>query len=196
MSDTSHRPPKQAFTLVELLVALAIVALLTAIITPAVIASRRRAQMTPCISNLRQIGQAFQMYLQDNEGPPSRLHLLHPQYVTDARLLTCPLDRWTSKGGLAWQAGGRFNTPPETWKVPVSYFYFDSAYPRLSEERETLTKAANRPGYVMCMLHGTETPRGPDSTPILEGTSVRLCLDGSVIERPVKNTTWPDMLTQ
>jgi prepilin-type N-terminal cleavage/methylation domain-containing protein len=52
----------RAFTLIELLTVMAIIAMLAAIILPAVIKARERARRAICVSNLRQIGIACQAY--------------------------------------------------------------------------------------------------------------------------------------
>lgn len=64
------------FTLIELLVVIAIVALLAAILFPVLAQARASARQTVCAQNLRQIGQAFWMYLQDyDERMPDRRDL-------------------------------------------------------------------------------------------------------------------------
>ncbi len=55
----------EAFTLAELLVALAVIAILVAIVLPVFIQARNRARMVSCASNLRQIGKAVLLYSQD-----------------------------------------------------------------------------------------------------------------------------------
>ena len=59
---------RRAFSLVELLVVIAIIALLSAIIFPVFATVRGRARQTACLSNLRQIGTAAAMYVQDYDG--------------------------------------------------------------------------------------------------------------------------------
>ncbi|HEX3359060.1 MAG TPA: type II secretion system protein [Tepidisphaeraceae bacterium] len=59
---------KRAFTLVELLVVIGIIALLVSVLLPALSKARSAANTAACLSNLRTIGQAMSMYASENKG--------------------------------------------------------------------------------------------------------------------------------
>lgn len=94
---------RKGFTLVELLVVIAVVAILSSVLMPVFSRARAAARSSVCVTNLRQIGQAFAMYTQDWDGllpsampyapvaPVGRAWMTALQpYLSDAQVYVCP----------------------------------------------------------------------------------------------------------
>src|SRR5262245_43038337 len=56
------------FTLVELLVVIAVIAVLTALLLPALGSAKEKGRRTACLSNLREVALAARLYMDDNDG--------------------------------------------------------------------------------------------------------------------------------
>jgi prepilin-type N-terminal cleavage/methylation domain-containing protein len=63
-----RRKNEQAFTIVELLVVVAIIAILTALLFPAITKSRDKARQTGCLSNIRQLNVCYLSFVASNDG--------------------------------------------------------------------------------------------------------------------------------
>jgi prepilin-type N-terminal cleavage/methylation domain-containing protein/prepilin-type processing-associated H-X9-DG protein len=120
-----------AFTLIELLVVIAIVAILAAILFPVFAQAREKARQATCTSNLKQLGTAAQMYMQDYDGmytPPflyygaqsvrPNLHwwddLLQP-YIKNRQVSVCPSFKWRLNSDAVvnrWDTTGGTPAPP------------------------------------------------------------------------------------
>ncbi len=64
---TSRRPPHHAFTLLELLVVIAVVAILAAILLPVLSGVKDKAARIQCLNNVKQIGYSVHLYTEDHE---------------------------------------------------------------------------------------------------------------------------------
>ena len=73
MGDEQIERTRPAFTIIELLVVIGIIALLIGILLPALMRARTQAKDLACTSNVRQITQALQIYATENNGllPPA-----------------------------------------------------------------------------------------------------------------------------
>ena len=88
----------RGFTLIELIVVLAVIAILMSMVYPMYTSISERAKATKDTSNLRQIGIATQTYLNDNDGTlftPGSIWMnqLHPKYLPTWRIFQSPFDK-------------------------------------------------------------------------------------------------------
>jgi type II secretion system protein G len=71
VSKTSPREAERGFTLIELMIVVAIIAILAGILIPNFVNARSQAQTAACESNLRAIATALELYYADNQVYPT-----------------------------------------------------------------------------------------------------------------------------
>jgi prepilin-type N-terminal cleavage/methylation domain-containing protein/prepilin-type processing-associated H-X9-DG protein len=81
-SAVRYRGPRAAFTLVELLVVIGIIAVLISILLPSLNRARETANRVKCGSNLRQVGQAILIYANENKGNYPRTNYRLPSVAS------------------------------------------------------------------------------------------------------------------
>jgi prepilin-type N-terminal cleavage/methylation domain-containing protein/prepilin-type processing-associated H-X9-DG protein len=90
--EAAGRRPRPGFTLVEMLVVVAIIAVLVSLVLPAVVAARKSAQAAQCQSNLKQLGLAVMQY-RDQTGAYPQYRAEYPP-ITNAYGVYRPRWQW------------------------------------------------------------------------------------------------------
>jgi len=179
MTKSSPPPAKTAFTLIELLVVMATIVILAALAVPAFNKVFESAKATKDTSNLRQIGAATQMYMNDNNGVfpgsatqswMSQLEQIQKQYLSSWRVLESPFDkRSTSELGngttsVSYGINANIflsgNVPISADKItkPITFIVFAPA--QASTATVTFAGAGDSPLPGVKVLAQTSTPGG------------------------------------
>jgi prepilin-type N-terminal cleavage/methylation domain-containing protein/prepilin-type processing-associated H-X9-DG protein len=138
---------RRAFTLIELLVVIAIIAILAAILFPVFAQAREKARQATCLSNMKQIGSASMMYVQDYDEtfpnhvwangpgrhslPDGRIYqghvgwaLVFYPYIKNQGVFVCPSD---DNPRADWGDNGVANPYISTWGKPLRMSYSENA---------------------------------------------------------------------
>lgn len=147
------------FTLVELLVVLAILCLLAAMLLPALGRAQEAMRRAGCQSQLKQFGLVFKMYAGESGGlyPPIQfqvyslerwdiglgpmVHCLYPEYLTEPGILVCPSDPVHTVDDLKDPATGGYILAEKPDRVDVSYCYLGWVLDRCGDDGPQVSAA-------------------------------------------------------
>lgn len=168
----------RGLTLLELLTAMLIVAILIALLLPVIHSARYRAGDSQCISNMRQILMALNMYRADyregfpgdeRKGFPRGLRFILP-YTKSKDIFRCPVARFDDGAGMYFLRG---------WEgiEQLTYYYFVN-HTRVYSFLKHIQELDPNHGVLACMGHPASNLRYAS---MLEAPHVRRgLLDGSV----------------
>jgi len=194
----------RAFTLFELLVVVVIIAILASIAYPVYTGVLERAKVTKDMNNLRQIGIATQLYMNDNDGalPGSAtvtwMSQLHPKYLSSWNVFQSPFDiRGASETDATAPVSYGINgnnvvgTSVDKIASPTVFILFAPAQTRGQTVTFLGFGTSGAPGVRVLGIGGDQATSNPDGTAATGGThSSRTKINALFADLHLENMAW------
>ena len=119
---------RHGFTLIELLVVVGIIAVLIAILLPMMGKAQRAGRRAACMGQLRDVGNLFQMYLNENKQRVPRVNPMPSQQppLVKAPSIYAVLDRYTKDQRSGYRCPADAITQPPIAGIPIGFeTYFE-----------------------------------------------------------------------
>ncbi len=179
---------KRAYSLVEILIVIAVILIVAAIIVPLLSRAKQNANQTTAISNLHQLGLAANLYHQDvGEYAISVRQLVQGGYA-DKTLASSPFDKvpdgWANQFAKQVEHQRTAMEKPSPFRLTfmsMKGFGFGLSHLRSWEDKEN-------PGWLVDPTIG-KLQAGSAPWP-WEGSYMRLCLDSAVVRRQEPWKAW------
>lgn len=180
---------RHGFTMVEMLTVIALIAVLATLVTSSVAGAKLRSQQTVCMSNLRQLALAVEIYSDDTGKRPRSVTRLtqRPSWLGSRGVLLCPSDvainspavpspdrtnhvAWGNVANASqepWLEANEAVRSPETgsWQAELAESEESVAFSYLhplgwrKQAWQRLSSLGSQAGTGVCQLHGVKVPR-------------------------------------
>ena len=115
---------KKAFTLLEVLTVIAILAVLASLLFPVFVAARSKARQTQCVSQMRQVVTALNIYRQDYDGVDAG-NTFQELGLPDPQINVLGIERYVPKN--TFYCPNRYiSDEPKDWKGAYSYYDYQT----------------------------------------------------------------------
>jgi prepilin-type N-terminal cleavage/methylation domain-containing protein len=174
---------RKAFTLIEVLIAIAVMMVIAAIIAPVIVRSKESARGTNDISNMRQLGLAAAMYAEQNGEPPTGCPVIVSSRLAPESLCSGMIDPYKEGlGNRLVRALAQRSKAYEGLDVPYKLTFVgwrEFALPK--EITEDVMQRDMSVGWLVDLAPSENIPEEEPYPPAaLTGRYRRLLLDGSV----------------
>ena len=194
----------RAFTLIELIIVMAVIATLATIAYPVLLGVQEKAKVTKDMNNLRQIGIATQLYLNDNDGafPGSAtvawMGQLHPKYLAAWNIFQSPFDvRGPSEVGdattpVSYGINGNniVGTSADNISNASIFILFAPAQAAGATVTFQGTALTAAPGVTVLGIGGNQAASSPGGNATLGTNSSRQKISALFADLHLENMTW------